>query len=242
MGHFFGGAPNPREEGIRHDAQTFGLVLIRGDLGVRNQRARAGRRHLAIRFFRQRRERDDDRGTCSAESQPAAPAAAPPVATTPAANTAAAQAPATQVDPAAATAVPATPAGATTEMDAGTYSVRLRDLEHNVNELKEQIFRSKARLSLLAETVLQGVVAGAQARIVHENKMGDSYKLVKAVYALDGAPIFNKADEEGELGERRSSTCTTAASSPAITRSPSSSSTAATATASSRTSRAIASR
>ena len=85
-------------------------------------------------------------------------------------------------------------------MDPGTFGVQLRDLEQNVNELKEQIFRSKARLSLLAETVLQGVVAGAQARLVHENKMGASYKLVKLVYALDGAPIFNKADEEGGLG------------------------------------------
>ncbi|HMI93201.1 MAG TPA: hypothetical protein VK509_17645 [Polyangiales bacterium] len=89
-------------------------------------------------------------------------------------------------------------------MDAGTYSVRLRDLEQNVNELKEQIFRSKARLSLLAETVLQGVVAGAQAHIVHENKMGSSYKLVKVMYALDGAPILNKSDEEGGLGEKPS--------------------------------------
>lgn len=89
-----------------------------------------------------------------------------------------------------------------TEMDAGTYAVRLRDLEQRINELKEQIFRSKARLSLLAETVLQGVVAGAQAVIVHENRMSSSYRLVKAVYALDGAPIFNKADEEGSLAER----------------------------------------
>jgi len=101
----------------------------------------------------------------------------------------------------------ATTEGATTnsadvQMDPGTYGVRLRDLEQRVNELKEQIFRSKARLSLLAETVLQGVVAGAQARIVHENKMGSSYRLVKVTYALDGAPIFTKADEEGGLGER----------------------------------------
>jgi nucleoid-associated protein YgaU len=135
--------------------------------------------------------------TVSAQTPAAAPAAAPAPAA-PAAQPAPA---AGQVDPAAATAVPAAAPGAT-EMDAGTYSVRLRDLEHSVNELKEQIFRSKARLSLLAETVLQGVVAGAQARIVHENKMGNSYKLVKVVYALDGAPILNKADEEGELGER----------------------------------------
>jgi hypothetical protein len=88
------------------------------------------------------------------------------------------------------------------EVDAATYAVRLRDLEQRINELKEQIFRSKARLSLLAETVLQGVVAGSQTAIVHENKMSASYKLVKAVYALDGAPIFNRSDEEGELGER----------------------------------------
>ena len=80
--------------------------------------------------------------------------------------------------------------------------MRLRDLEQRINELKEQIFRSKARLSLLAETVLQGVVAGAQAVISHENRMSSSYRLIKAVYALDGAPIFNKADEEGSLGER----------------------------------------
>jgi hypothetical protein len=88
------------------------------------------------------------------------------------------------------------------EVDAATYAVRLRDLEQRINELKEQIFRSKARLSLLAETVLQGVVAGAQTAIVHENKMSASYKLVKAVYALDGAPIFNRSDEEGALGDR----------------------------------------
>lgn len=99
-------------------------------------------------------------------------------------------------------AISSTPPGAAEPMDAGTYAVRLRDLEQRINELKEQIFRSKARLSLLAETVLQGVVAGAQAVVVHENRMSSSYRLVRAVYALDGAPIFNRADEEGTLGER----------------------------------------
>jgi hypothetical protein len=102
---------------------------------------------------------------------------------------------------------PQTNGGATTPtdpggMDASTYAVRLRDLEQRINELKEQIFRSKARLALLAETVLNGTIAGAQATIVHENRMSSQYRLVKAVYALDGAPIFNKADEEGSLGER----------------------------------------
>lgn len=97
----------------------------------------------------------------------------------------------------------ATPTSASLpEMDAGTYAVRLRDLETRINALKEQIFRSKARLSLLAETVLGIVTAGAQAVIVHENRMSSSYRLVKAAYALDGARIFNKADEEGTLGDQ----------------------------------------
>ncbi|MDD9937551.1 MAG: hypothetical protein OXT09_28320 [Myxococcales bacterium] len=133
---------------------------------------------------------------------PAATEAAPGEGATPAADAPAPEnAPA---EPATTTTEGETRNTAEVEMDAGTYSVRLRDLEQRVNELKEQVFRSKARLSLLAETVLQGVVAGAQARIAHQNKMGNSYKLVKVVYALDGAPIFNKADESGELGDRES--------------------------------------
>ena len=95
------------------------------------------------------------------------------------------------------------PAAPAEPIDAGTYAVRLRDLEQRINELKEQIFRSKARLSLLAETVLEGVVGGGQAVIIHENRMSQSYKLVRVVYALDGAPIFTKADEEGSLGEQK---------------------------------------
>jgi len=86
--------------------------------------------------------------------------------------------------------------------DAESYAVRLRDLEQRINELKEQIFRSKARLSLLAETVLSHVIAGAKAVLIHRNEMGSSFKLVKAVFTLDGAPIFNKVDEEGNLGDQ----------------------------------------
>ena len=134
-------------------------------------------------------------------AQETAPEAAPQTATV-AATTEAAPAAATSEE------VVATPgsdaiAAADAQMDAGTYATRLRDLEQRIDALKEQIFRSKARLSLLAETVLQGVVAGAQAVIIHENRMTSSYRLVKVQYALDGARVFNKADEEGPLGEQQ---------------------------------------
>lgn len=87
--------------------------------------------------------------------------------------------------------------------DAGANTVRLHDLERKVDELKEQIFRSKARLNLLKETVLHGVIAGARAVIVHRNEMGVLYQPIRIVYALDGAEIFGKSDESGKLGDQK---------------------------------------
>lgn len=79
------------------------------------------------------------------------------------------------------------------EMDAGTFAVRLRDLEQRINELKEQVFRSKGRLALLAETVLEGTVGGAQLLVRHEHRMTSTFELVRVVYLLDGAQIFPTA-------------------------------------------------
>ena len=76
--------------------------------------------------------------------------------------------------------------GAGNATDSGGYTVRLRYLERSVSELKEQVFRTKARLQLLKETVLGGVIGASQALIKHRNEMGSSFRLVKVVYALDG--------------------------------------------------------
>ena len=100
--------------------------------------------------------------------------------------------------PAPSGAAPVPSASATSE---GGYTVRLRSLEKNVNELKEQIFRTKARLNLLKETVLGGTLGASRAVIHHKNEMGSSYRLIKAVYALDGVQIFSKSDESGRLAE-----------------------------------------
>jgi hypothetical protein len=101
---------------------------------------------------------------------------------------------------------PATPAAdgtaPTAASEKGTYTVRLQDLEDRVNRLKEQIFRSKARLSLLAETVLDRKIAGAKAVISFHNEMGGSFWLTKATFLLDGGAILNKVDEDGSLAER----------------------------------------
>jgi len=83
--------------------------------------------------------------------------------------------------------------------DSGGYTVRLRALERNVNDLKEQVFRTRARLNLLKETVLGGVIGASRCVIKHKNEMGASFRLIKAVYSLDGVQIFNKADDTGRL-------------------------------------------
>ena len=78
--------------------------------------------------------------------------------------------------------------------------LKLRGLEERVNELKEKIFRTKARILQLQETVVSGAIgAGARAVIVHRNEMGGSFKLVSVQYALDTAPIFKKVDVNGNL-------------------------------------------
>ena len=80
-----------------------------------------------------------------------------------------------------------------------TYKLKVQELETRVNELKEQIFRSKSRLAILKETVLASSIAGAEARVIHKNEMGSSFKLEKVTYSLDGAQIFSRTDSEGKL-------------------------------------------
>lgn len=139
-----------------------------------------------------------------AKKKEQAPKAAPQAETTPAPSGEGDQ---LSPPPAAAEGSATEATGATTESDAGNLTegqtVQLRGLEQNVNELKERIFRSKARLNLLKETVLHGVVAGSRAVIRHKNEMGSSFRLVKLVYVLDGKQVFSKSDDSGDLEEKR---------------------------------------
>jgi hypothetical protein len=79
------------------------------------------------------------------------------------------------------------------------YGERLQGIESEVNALKDKVFRSKARLAVLRETVLQGVMAGSRVMLAHRNLMGTGFRLIKIVYYLDGAQIFIKEDEGGTL-------------------------------------------
>jgi len=84
------------------------------------------------------------------------------------------------------------------------FSTRVKTLEEQVTDLKEKIFRTKARLLLLQETVLGGDLSvGARAVLMHRNEMGSSFVIESVAYALDGAPIFTKVDVNGDLQKRQ---------------------------------------
>jgi hypothetical protein len=132
--------------------------------------------------------------TARADAAPTAPTAADPTAAPAAPATAPAAA-----DPAAASS-PAAPSPQTSDE---AFDVRVKGLEEQVNDIKEKIFRTKARLLLLQETVVGGdIVSGARAVIVHQNEMGSTFYLTSASYALDGSPIFTKVDVNGDLAEK----------------------------------------
>ena len=77
-------------------------------------------------------------------------------------------------------------------------NIRLRRLEQRVQALKERAWRAKARIGMLKEQVLAGGI-GSRVVIVHENKMGNSYRLLSLKYALDGTQIFARSDPTGKL-------------------------------------------
>lgn len=108
----------------------------------------------------------------------------------------------TEVSPPAAAAPQAPAAEAPVTADEA-FTTRVKTLEEQVVDLKEKIYRTKARLLLLQETVLGGDLSqGARAVLFHKNEMGSSFVLESVAYALDGAPIFTKVDVNGDLDKR----------------------------------------
>jgi hypothetical protein len=151
------------------------------------------------------------KGATSAASASSMASATPPGMGTDAATAASGAATTTAAAGATATTMsstmpPGTGAGvaatAPTQIDGQTYAVRLRDLEQRVDELKEQIRRSHTRLSLLSDTVLSAGAQGSKADISFQNDMSSAFRLTRALFVLDGAVQYNKADESGALSEQ----------------------------------------
>lgn len=81
------------------------------------------------------------------------------------------------------------------------HRFQLLTIEEKTGSLKEQIFRSKAKLMLLQESLLQGAISTSKVVLVHDNRMGSSFYLRSISYTLSGNPVFTKTDYEGSLNK-----------------------------------------
>ena len=135
------------------------------------------------------------------------PAAAPAQDGAPATPTTPATAKPTTAKPTSAPAEPTATAGllgedpATSARTSDLYGDRLDGISSEVGALKDKIFRSKARLAVLRDTVMSGVAAGSRVVIAHRNLMGVGFRLVRLVFILDGAQIFARSDDSGALDQ-----------------------------------------
>lgn len=87
--------------------------------------------------------------------------------------------------------------------DGTEFRVRLRQLEQKVEELKEQIRQSHARLSLLSDTILAGGQGGGRVQIRFENELSAAWHIVEITVVFDGAVQYKKADESGALSAQK---------------------------------------
>ena len=134
----------------------------------------------------------------AAEAAEAAPAAEPAQEAAAQENAPAEAAPETAEQPAAEEPKAEEPAAeepaktAPAAEDEQGYNLNLRALEEKIDTLKDKIFKSKQRLAILQETVLGGTVGGSTVTIVHNNEVGDLFKLVSAVYYFDDKPFSKR--------------------------------------------------
>lgn len=84
------------------------------------------------------------------------------------------------------------------------FELELKSLETDVSLLKEKVFRSKARLSTLHETLVSGKsIQGAKLNLFHKNDM-TGFVVKSAIYHLDGSSLYAKVDVDGDLGGKKS--------------------------------------
>jgi len=142
----------------------------------------------------------------AADSAAAPPPAASSSSAAPADSSAAAPAPAPATSGAgtpAAVMVDMNSKPADQTMNGATYSVRLRDLEQRVDELKDQVRRSHTRLALLSDTILGGGTSGSRAEVQFDNEMSSAFQLIKAVFVVDGQVQYSRQDETGALSDQK---------------------------------------
>jgi len=121
---------------------------------------------------------------------------------TPAGEEPAADKPTLSPAAAAAGASAATPVGEP-KSDKSSAPLSLATLTRRLEGVKMRSDQIRARVDMLKDAVLQGG-KGAQAVLIHRNKMGDQFRLTRLVYVMDGTQIFSQRDDAGSLHDKKS--------------------------------------
>ncbi|MFT4702430.1 MAG: putative ubiquitin-RnfH superfamily antitoxin RatB of RatAB toxin-antitoxin module [Bradymonadia bacterium] len=103
----------------------------------------------------------------------------------------------------------------TAQRDA-TYDLSLRELEDELNELKEDIFSSKARLRQLSERILNDPIGGSRAVIRVSDDTGGRFDLIRVTVGLDGNQIYAANQSTADLSDLRGASIFDAALSPGL--------------------------
>ncbi len=82
------------------------------------------------------------------------------------------------------------------------HEQRLRELEQNLDELREEISRSRSRLRSLRDQLLTTDVDASHAVIKHVNNTDGAFALEEVTYVLDGNPLYSETNADGELSRR----------------------------------------
>jgi len=115
------------------------------------------------------------------------------------------QATAKKAEAEAAAAVPAgpvEPAPAASKPQPVT-SLRLHDLQAQINDLESKLRNSHSQLNLLSQTILSGGTGGARAQIQFLNQLSDAFRVTQAMFVLDGAVQYNQRDTTGKLAQQK---------------------------------------
>lgn len=66
----------------------------------------------------------------------------------------------------------------------------LREAETRSRRLKEDVFRSKATLTLLEELLIESATLGSGVKVTHINELTKGYEVASIRYYLDGRPLL----------------------------------------------------
>ncbi len=98
------------------------------------------------------------------------------------------------------------PPAATTSSNEGRPNFRLKALQNRVTSLKQEVFRTKTRLMLIKERLLNNVIAEAKLMLLHKNTMSSAFLIEEIIYFLDDNKIYYGDRKTGNLRKSKSFT------------------------------------